>query len=107
MSPLEQVDGAALRDAALGHAIADAGDWWHRLALQAISALAETRDVFTVDDLRRDGLVPEPVNPQGAWGAALNAAAKAHIIEWVRYERSMRPAAHRRPVSVWRKQRTE
>ena len=43
-----------------------------------------------------------PPHPN-CWGALINAAAKAGLIERVGYRPSREPSAHRRIVSVWRR----
>lgn len=85
------------------HALDNAGDWWQQTARQAIRAMAETRSTFTIDDLRENGLVPEPVNPTSAWGAAVSAVANSGEIQNVGYRRSRRKSSHSRIVSVWTK----
>lgn len=89
--------------AELSAALDDAGKWWQDTARQAIRAVAETRSTFTIDDLREDGLVPDPVNPSSAWGAAVSGAANAGEIKCVGYRRSRRKSAHSRIISVWTK----
>lgn len=79
----------------------NSGDWWRSLARQAITAIAETYSTFTVDDLRRDGVCPDPPNGPQAWGAAIAAAANDGLITCVGYRKSKRKETHGRIVSVW------
>lgn len=84
----------------MAHVLETAGEFWQATARQAIKAMAQTRTSFCVDDLRADGLVPDPVN-QNAWGAAFSAAANAGEIRHLGYRKSKRRSAHSRVVSVW------
>jgi hypothetical protein len=86
----------------MDRAVETAGDFWQATARQAILALLEIRETVSVDDLRRDGLVPEPIHPN-AWGGVFAALANAGEIRFVAYRKSQRPASHARVIAVWSK----
>ena len=93
-------DGEALRDAALALLRV------HRAALvrdltRAAVRIALERGIVTADDVRAVVPIPAGIRPVVV-GAAVRDAADTGIIQRIGYRPSTRPAAHARPLSVWR-----
>jgi hypothetical protein len=93
-------EGEARRDAALNLLRV------HRAALvrdlaRAAVRLALASDDITADDVRAAVPIPPGIRPVVV-GAAMRDLADAGILRRVGYRPSVRPAAHARPLSVWR-----
>lgn len=72
-----------------------------RRAQRALLCELLARDRATVDDVRRVVLCPEGICPK-VFGTMAGELARARIVEQDGFEKSTRPEAHARPVSVWR-----
>jgi hypothetical protein len=93
-------EGEACRDAALNLLRV------HRAAIirdltRAAVRLALERGEITADDVRAVAPIPPGIRPVVV-GAAIRDLADAGIIHRVGYRNSTRPAAHARPLAVWR-----
>lgn len=98
---LQSARGA--REAGAAAADEAAGEWWRRIADQAIRAIARRGLPFTADDLvDRTGL-PEAANPR-AMGARFTSAHRDGVIRLVGYAMS-RPSCRGAVVRVWQGQR--
>lgn len=108
-------NAAQIRDAAIDLAVehADAVEWsWgaraYNLLLEAIrlrQKLGRGDVPFMGEDVRRwaEGVrgLPEPPDPR-AWGAVLQKACRAKLIERAGFGESKNPQAHLRPTALWR-----
>jgi hypothetical protein len=90
----------ALKEQGLAQVDSNASDWWKQCADQGIRHLASTGQVFQCADLIDLG-VPEPHHPN-AWGARMNAAAKAGLIVPAGWGASKRPTVAKSAVRLWR-----
>jgi len=93
-------EAEARRDAALNRLRV------HRAAIirdltRAAVRLALERDEITADEVRAVVPIPPCIRPVVV-GAAIRDLADAGIIRRVGYRNSKRPAAHARPLAVWR-----
>ena len=82
---------------------ADAGtdEWWRECCDRAIADAAASGQEFQSWDLvLRYGLAEPRDHHQ--WGPRFAKAAADGVIEWVRYEKSIRPNTRRSVLSVWR-----
>lgn len=111
----DELDPAALRDAAIALAVEHADDVEPRwsdvaygLLLQVIQLRKRTprcETPFMAEDVRRwaertRGL-PSPPDAR-AWGGVFQRAARAKVIERAGFGESRNPQAHLRPTALWR-----
>ncbi len=93
--------GEQLKDEAVDRVERSHEDWV-ALTKRVVIALANNRAEFTTDDVWQLLGQRTPVEPR-AMGAAMRIAAREKIVERTdRVQKSVRPACHRRPVTVWR-----
>lgn len=94
--------GEELRDAALDLLdTSEARRIYIRRAQHAMLDILETAGEATIDELR-DRCPPPSVFDGRILGAVASGLDKAGVIQFVRYERTKRAAAHCRPRVVWR-----
>lgn len=96
--------GLSLRDAALAQVELAADDNWKDAAMQAVKEIAASRGEFTTDHVWEalQGL-GVATHEHRAMGAVMRSACSEGLIEKTnRVVPTMRPGAHRRPVTVWR-----
>jgi len=104
-----QPTGRELADAgmatAAAHADAVTGGQWSELAWDFLLAFTKTHSTFMAEDVRSaaalTGAVPAPPD-QRAWGAIIQKAARANLIERIGYAPMKSPNCHANPKSVWR-----
>jgi hypothetical protein len=93
-------EGEARRDAALNLLRAHRADLVRDLTRAAVR-LALERHEITADDVRAVVPIPPGIKPVVV-GAVFRDLADAGIIRRVGFRNSTRPAAHARPLSLWR-----
>lgn len=91
--------GPVLRDEGHARVLEASSDWWVSCCRQALTTLASSGRVFTIEDFRDLG-VPEP-HHGNAWGGFLCAAAKADLIERVGSVQARRPESRGRWLGQW------
>lgn len=103
MTTLDLFDHAAAQAAkaqALDRVEANADEAWLANALGVVRELAKDGHEFTSDDVWRR--VPAAAEPR-ALGAVMTTASKRGLIkETGRYQNSIRPVCHKRPVKIWK-----
>jgi len=105
--------GAAARDAGIARAERGANAavaQWSKLAMLSLTTFMRHRGVgfkFQLADFRAaGGALADPPEPR-AWGAIINRASRAGLIERHGFEPCNDPRQHRCPTSVWRVVRVE
>lgn len=80
----------------------NASEQWMAHAADAIRRAAELHPELTVDEVWP--FITEPVHDTRALGAAMQAAARAGILERIprAWRTSDRPETHSRPLALWR-----
>lgn len=94
--------GEGLKADGMARADASTDPWWRSCAMTALETEARTGRVFQSYSLVERYGVPEPPSGPNAWGALLNAAARAGLIEAVGYAPSARPTTAKSAVRTWR-----
>lgn len=97
VTQLSLFDGEARKEMGVNQVLHNSAEWKDR-AVTEIEYLANTKDLFTCDDLRERIEAPHHGN---AWGAVFNAAAKKKIIKKVGYRPSTLPSNHASVIAVW------
>ena len=93
-------EGEARRDAAHAGLEEHRPEIIRQLRIAAIRISFE-KDEFTSDDVRAIVPIPEGINPKVV-GAAIAALARANLFLEVGQQKSTRPEAHARRITVWR-----
>jgi hypothetical protein len=93
-------DGRVLADAGMAVAENALDSRWRVAAQLEISRLAASGMPFSADDLR--DRVGDPIGSPSGIGSLFRAASKAKEIVPCGWVESRRPAAHSRPLRLWR-----
>jgi len=94
------VEAVAPGASGVQRAIGNADDWWWKVAMRALTWLAETHTTFDAYDLSILGC-PDPDHPS-RWGALFRSASAAGVIEHAGYTQSRRPTCAGGLCRVWR-----
>ena len=98
--PTDRLDGERRKDGA--HALLSARRELYVLrGRRALLATLLDRGTATADDVRSEIKLPEGIGAK-LFGAVPGVLARAGIIEQDAYARTARPAAHARPLTVWK-----
>ena len=98
MSQLE-LTGMELRDAGVESVTEHAPGEWRSAADRVIVQLANAREPFTAEDVRR--VVGDPPNHPNAMGARFLEAARAGLIRQVGRVQPARPSRHASTFGAW------
>jgi len=99
---LQLMDGAMLRDDAIGRVEENACPEWLTAAFVAVRRCADNKEWFTTDDVWHLLDCEQPREPR-AMGAVMAKAFRTGVAEPSNRTRvSRRPVCHRRPLTIWR-----
>lgn len=82
-------------------AIDNTDEYWHSIAMSALTSLARSRNVFDAYDVTLLG-VPDPDHPN-RWGALFRGAHTSGLIEHAGYRQSRRPGRAGGLCRTWRR----
>ena len=94
------VEAVAPEASGVQRAIDNADDWWWKVAMRALTWLAQTHTTFQAYDLTLLGC-PDPDHPS-RWGALFRSASASGVIEHAGYTQSRRPTRSGGLCRVWR-----
>jgi hypothetical protein len=93
-------DGEGQRDAALNLLRQHRAELIHECTIAALHVTIQTGEICA-DDVRAIVTIPPDVSPK-LMGVVFRDLADAGILRRAGFRNSKRPAAHARPISIWR-----